>query len=221
MPTTVVNLYREAYDAYIGRSGKGQAGYFGNPFSGPNRDENIVRFEEYFYKRLKTDPEYRKRILALKDKRLGCFCKPKPCHGDIIAKYLNSIPEVKPFKLGVVGSRHFNNYPFLCEILKWYDISAIISGGAKGADSLAAKYAMENNMPLKEFQAEWDKLGKAAGPICNRKIVEAADEIVAFMDQKIPTPGTSNIIALAESLNKPVFVYWPTINSDDPLLSWC
>jgi len=71
---TVVNLYKEAYDQYIGRAGA-----------------TLERFGEYFYKRLNEDPEFKRRIHLLKGLRLGCFCKPKPCHGDIIVEYLNSI----------------------------------------------------------------------------------------------------------------------------------
>lgn len=215
MPTTVVNLRNDSYDIYIGRPGKGLDGYFGNPFNGPNRDESIVRFEDYFFSRLKKDPEFRRRVHELKDKILGCFCVPFSCHGSVIAKYVNSIPEVKPIKLAVVGSRSFNDYQFLSNILKWYDISAIISGGARGADALAAQYAKEHNIPLVEFPAEWDKLGKSAGYVRNKKIIAAADEVVAFMDVKNPTPGTTMDIRLAEEARKPVFVYWPV---DDPLL---
>jgi hypothetical protein len=217
-PTIAVNIRFEPYDVYIGRAGKGQDGYYGNPHHGPNHDENIVKFDDYFHTRLKKDPEYRQRILQLKGKRLGCFCKPhRRCHGDIIAEYLNAIPEVKPVKLAVVGSRAFDDYEFLSNILKWYDIAAIISGGARGADSLAARYAKEHGIPLEEFPADWDKLGKAAGHIRNKKMAEVCDEAVAFMDVNHPTPGTTNMIQNVERWGKPVFVYWP---SEDPLLDF-
>ena len=91
---TVVNLYKEAYDQYIGRAGKGQDGYYGNPIKlepGDKTGATLERFGEYFYKRLNEDPEFKRRIHLLKGLRLGCFCKPKPCHGDIIVEYLNSI----------------------------------------------------------------------------------------------------------------------------------
>lgn len=84
--TIAVNIYKESYDVYCGRSGKGQDGYFGNPFKGIDA---ILKFENYFYSRLDIDPEFKKRVQELKGKRLGCFCKPKPCHVDIICKYLN------------------------------------------------------------------------------------------------------------------------------------
>lgn len=89
--TTVVNLHQEPYDVYIGRAGHGQDGYFGNPFTMENGDrtQSLIQFQEYFNKRIANDPEYRRRIEELRGKCLGCFCKPKPCHGDIIAQWLN------------------------------------------------------------------------------------------------------------------------------------
>jgi hypothetical protein len=78
----------------IGRAGRGQSGHFGNPFLLMNnaaRGSTLEKYREYFYKRIETDPEFKEMIHALKGKRLGCFCKPHPCHGDIIAEYLESI----------------------------------------------------------------------------------------------------------------------------------
>lgn len=92
--TTVVNIYKSSYDIYIGRAGKGQDGYFGNPFRllpGSNRGDTLSNYIKYFYNRLNTDPEFKQRIHELKDKVLGCFCKPHPCHGDIIVEYLNNL----------------------------------------------------------------------------------------------------------------------------------
>lgn len=92
MTTTVVNIRKEPYDVYIGRAGKGKDGYFGNPVTmDVEEDRPLVLewYKRYFYSRLKADPEFKRRVLELKDKKLGCFCKPKSCHGDIIAEYLN------------------------------------------------------------------------------------------------------------------------------------
>jgi len=89
----VVNLFKEPYDVYIGRAGKGQNGYFGNPFplkKGEDRGATIERYKEYFYNRVETDSEFKSRILELKNKTLGCFCKPNSCHGDIIKEYLDN-----------------------------------------------------------------------------------------------------------------------------------
>ena len=94
--TKVVNIKLHRYDVYIGRAGKGEDGYFGNPFRrapGEPHGVTLEKFREWFHNRLETDPVYRERIHALKGKTLGCFCKPHPCHGDIIAEYLNSLED--------------------------------------------------------------------------------------------------------------------------------
>lgn len=61
----------------------------------------------------------------------------------------------------VVGSRTFDDYELmkkkLDHILKNYHRIVIVSGGARGADSLAERYAKEKGYPLKVFPAEWDK----------------------------------------------------------------
>jgi len=94
METKVVNIKYEDYDVYIGRAGRGQDGYFGNPFIlalGEKRGSSIEKYKVYFYEKLNTDAEFKKRIHELKGKILGCFCKPYPCHGDVIAEYLETI----------------------------------------------------------------------------------------------------------------------------------
>lgn len=95
--TEIVNVRdAEDWDVYIGREGHGQTGYFGNPFKvGPKytRSEALAAFEDYFYNRLSLDKEFEIKINKLRGKRLACFCKPLPCHGDIIKEYLDDYDE--------------------------------------------------------------------------------------------------------------------------------
>lgn len=99
--TTVVNIRRDPYDVYIGRAGKGQDGYFGNPIARGERccicgcahekpTETLPCYRIYFGRRIADDGVFRQRVLALKGLRLGCFCKPAACHGDVIAEYIAS-----------------------------------------------------------------------------------------------------------------------------------
>lgn len=88
--TKAVNLRQEKYDTYIGRAGHGQNGYFGNPFSVQEHGTSALdKYRTYFKDRIEKDPEFRRRILALRGHKLGCFCKPKPCHGDVIAEWVD------------------------------------------------------------------------------------------------------------------------------------
>lgn len=86
----VVNIRRHKptnKDVYIGRAGKGQTGTFGNPFPlNPNepRGATLERYKKY----LRENKELQAKIKALpRDTILVCFCKPSPCHGDIIKHF--------------------------------------------------------------------------------------------------------------------------------------
>lgn len=96
MTTKVVNLHSQSYDVYIGRAGKGQDGYFGNPFrvidylNPMERALALIQYTRYFNKKVATDVEFANRVLLLREKRLGCFCKPNGCHGDVIAAWVDA-----------------------------------------------------------------------------------------------------------------------------------
>lgn len=83
--TLVVNKYKEPYDVYIGRGS-----IWGNPFTIQEygRDRCIALYEQYIRQRLHEEPDLYLQLLELKGKRLGCFCKPKACHGDILVKLI-------------------------------------------------------------------------------------------------------------------------------------
>ena len=107
-------------------------------------------------------------------------------------------------KIAVVGSRNFSNYQILKDTLDKYKnkCKLIISGGAKGADKLAEKYAEENGIETKIFKPDWKRYGKGAGLIRNKQIVENADLIIAFWDGK--SKGTAHTITYAQKSGKQV-----------------
>ncbi len=107
-------------------------------------------------------------------------------------------------KLAVVGSRTFSNYNLLCESIDslGINISEIVSGGASGADSLAEKWAKENEIPYTIIKPDWAKYGKGAGIKRNKQIIESCDQCLAFWDGK--SKGTASGIKLAKQLNKPI-----------------
>lgn len=85
----VVNLHKEKYDIYIGRPGKGQDSIWGNPFrTGPDgtREEVIEKFKQLLVRSIAEGYITIDMLLELDGKVLGCFCKPKSCHGDIIVE---------------------------------------------------------------------------------------------------------------------------------------
>ena len=70
-----------------------EKGWLGNPYViGPDgsREEVIKKFAVDFYDKVENDPDFRKAILGLKDKTVGCFCDPNPCHLGIIRDYIKN-----------------------------------------------------------------------------------------------------------------------------------
>jgi hypothetical protein len=97
METTVVNIYKHEYDVYIGRKGKGGDGFFGNPIQvgktcpictsvHVGSGSTLSCYKEHLKYRMKTEPGFVEKLRALRGKKLACFCKPKPCHGDVMIK---------------------------------------------------------------------------------------------------------------------------------------
>jgi len=107
------------------------------------------------------------------------------------------------FKVIVAGSRNFNNYDLVKEKLdrilkqKCDEEICIISGRAKGADSLGEQYAIEHKLYLLLFPADWDKYGNKAGYIRNVEMAERADALVAFWDGT--SKGTKHMIDIANT----------------------
>ena len=107
-------------------------------------------------------------------------------------------------QVAVIGSRGFDDYELVSKTLSNIDITLLISGGAKGADSLGERYANENNIETLIFKPDWEKHGKAAGMIRNTDIVDNAEFIVAFWDEI--SKGTKDSITKAEKLGKKILV---------------
>lgn len=84
MITNIVHCKREKYDVYIGRPSK-----WGNPFHGPHRESNIASYAVW----IEQQPELMAALPELKGKTLGCWCSPKPCHGDILARLADESTE--------------------------------------------------------------------------------------------------------------------------------
>lgn len=110
--------------------------------------------------------------------------------------------------VALVGSRDFTDYELFKSKVKYFTQNLgkfkIVSGGAKGADTLAKQYAAEFGHEFMEYLADWDKYGKSAGFKRNVTIVETCTHLIAF--QINDSKGTQHLIDLARSANKPVRV---------------
>lgn len=100
----------------------------------------------------------------------------------------------------VCGGRDFRNWPRLDAALRDLLVDqpdqAIIQGGAKGADCLAAAWGFWKSVPVEEYAAEWEIYGKKAGGIRNQKMLDEGrpDVVLAFPGGK----GTADMVKRAE-----------------------
>ena len=118
-------------------------------------------------------------------------------------------------KLAIVGSRILEesdeNLSIVTEIIKRnLDISKlteIVSGGARGADSLAEKFAAQEDIPMRVFSADWSRFGKGAGPRRNQEIVDYCDQLIAFFINEANSTGTKDSVRRAKRVGKVLVTY--------------
>ena len=114
-------------------------------------------------------------------------------------------------KVIIAGGRDYENYKelecvadhMLGKLMDTHDI-VIISGGARGADAMAMRYANHRGFELIVMPADWDTHGKSAGYKRNAQMAEAATHLIAFWDGK--SRGTANMIDIAHSMKIKVHV---------------
>lgn len=95
--TRVINIKREPEYKGLKRTSEyeyiGRGSYWGNPYSmyedGEDREE-VIRKYKYDFDFEKFPNKDKNEVYNLAGKRLGCFCKPDSCHGDVLADFLNS-----------------------------------------------------------------------------------------------------------------------------------
>lgn len=125
---------------------------------------------------------------------------------------------MKELRVIIAGSRDFGDYELLkksaIEIITKKtmlpDLTRIISGGARGADTLGERFANEMGLEISRFIPDWDGLGKRAGYVRNAEMAKFAVEddndgmLIAFWDGK--SRGTKHMIDLAKRYGLEVHV---------------
>lgn len=110
-------------------------------------------------------------------------------------------------KILVCGGRDYDDYDRLEDELNllWrvHGDFTVISGMARGADSLAVRYAEDYDCPLEKFPADWDTHGRSAGYIRNQQMLDEGkpDLVVAFPGGR----GTENMIKIARKAGVEVY----------------
>lgn len=109
-------------------------------------------------------------------------------------------------KVIIAGSRNVEDYSLVVKTVasSGYDITEVVCGMATGVDTLGERWAVANNIPVKEMPADWNRHGKAAGPIRNKQMAEYADAAIVIWDGK--SPGSRNMIENMIRRNKPYHI---------------
>lgn len=110
-------------------------------------------------------------------------------------------------KIAIIGGRDFKNKKLLDEHMQVFkeafSITCIVSGGARGADTLGVQWAHKNEIPTIVFNPDFKK-HKRAYHYRNRQIVREVDMVVAFWNGS--STGTKYTIDYAKTLEKEVVV---------------
>jgi len=109
-------------------------------------------------------------------------------------------------KVIIAGSREIFDYNIVKEAIEEskFEITEVVSGTARGVDSLGERWAYEHKIPVKRFPADWDKHGKAAGIIRNSEMANYGEALIAIWDGE--SRGTKNMIDTAKKKNLQVFI---------------
>lgn len=112
----------------------------------------------------------------------------------------------------VCGSRNWDRPWLVYAVLDGLEMNhgplCIIEGEARGADLMGRAWAEDRSRPFEPFPADWERNGRAAGPIRNRKMLAEGkpDLVVAFSDDLPNSKGTRDMVTIARAAGVPTVV---------------
>jgi hypothetical protein len=173
-------------------------GKWGNPFvigRDGDRAEVLAKHKKWIVRQA----GHMAALGELTGRDLVCCCAPLGCHCHTLLRLANPWTGIEgPLRLLVCGGRDYQDHHAVCKALDTvgarYGISVLISGAQTGADSLGLDWAHFRDVPVMAFPVtptEWKKIGREAGPLRNRKMLEQGrpDAVVAFPGDR----GTKNM----------------------------
>lgn len=115
-------------------------------------------------------------------------------------------------RLLVCGDRNWSNHAYIYDVLNrcslLFKIDAIVEGAARGADAIAASWAIANQVTLDSYPAEWETFGKAAGPRRNQQMLNTKpDLVIAFHNDLPSSKGTKDMVERAKKAGLHVWVF--------------
>jgi hypothetical protein len=116
---------------------------------------------------------------------------------------------MKQYKLIIAGSRNVTDIALVYKALDYFNfnegnVAEIVSGGARGVDTLGEQVALALGIPVKRFPADWDKYGKSAGYKRNQDMANYADALLAIWD--CFSKGTYHMISIMHLVGKMSYV---------------
>lgn len=110
-------------------------------------------------------------------------------------------------KVIIAGSRTIQDYRIVKTAIErsGFKITEVVSGTARGVDVLGERWAMDHNLPIKQFPADWDGNGRGAGYIRNMEMADYADALIAVWNGR--SKGTQHMIATARKKDMEVFCF--------------
>lgn len=114
----------------------------------------------------------------------------------------------------IAGGRDFigtrEHYEWLLGLKEKIPITVVLCGEARGADTFGKEWALENDLPVESYHANWNVLGKRAGYVRNLEMAKKAEACILFPGGK----GTQMMEQLATSYGLKTYKW---SNLHDPL----
>lgn len=107
----------------------------------------------------------------------------------------------------IAGSRDgttYENVERAIQLCPW-QISTIVSGGARGTDKYGEEYGRKHNIPIEIYPTEWDVHGRGAGYIRNKLMASKANALIAIWNGR--SKGTEHMIKIAKEKGLKTYVY--------------
>jgi hypothetical protein len=138
---------------------------------------------------------------------LCSFRTPEEFFKDNYLEIWDGLMDKTLYKVIIAGGRDFSDYDtlkdFCDKTLSEYKNIEIVSGTARGADSLGEKYAQEKGYFLKQFKPDWN-IGKMAGILRNEQMGNYSNALIAFWDGN--SKGTKHMIDYAKKKGLKIYV---------------
>ena len=107
----------------------------------------------------------------------------------------------------IAGSRDVDSPTIVADAVEasGFTVTEVVSGAARGVDTLGEQWAADNDILVLRFPADWKRYGRAAGPKRNEQMAEYAEALIAIWDGE--SRGTKHMIDYATKLGLVVYVH--------------